>query len=171
MIRARAVRRIEASNDGEAAIQRAVFQHFAWRSAPGVFVFHVPNGGARRRVEAAILKGLGTVPGVPDVIAVKAGRVFGLELKTERGRLSAAQRATHEAMRAAGAVVGVAAGLDEALAWLEGQGLLLGIAAGAIRAPVARDRVPRCLGPRDGNKRATAPRCKPADSNSGMARR
>jgi len=113
---------------GEATVQRAVFAHFTWRSAADVFAFHVPNGGARRRVEAAILKACGVVAGVPDVIAVKGGRVFGLELKTAAGRLSAAQRATHEAMRAAGAVVGVAAGLDEALAWLESHGLLRGAA-------------------------------------------
>jgi hypothetical protein len=167
MIRAR---RRGTGPGGEAAIQRAVFQHFGWRSAPGVFAFHVPNGGARRRVEAAILSGLGLVPGVPDVIAVKAGRVFGLELKTERGRLSAAQRATHEAMRAAGAVVGVAAGLDEALAWLEGHGLLLGT-AGAVQAPVARVRVSRCLGPRDGFQRTGARAASRWTQNRGGSRR
>src|SRR5215216_6262201 len=117
MNRARAARRIEAGDGGEGAIQRTVFAHLRWRSAPDVFAFHVPNGGARRRVEAAILKGLGVVAGVPDVVAISAGRAFCLELKTATGRISAAQRATHEAMRAAGAVVGVAAGLDEALAW------------------------------------------------------
>jgi hypothetical protein len=74
----RPLRRIEALDGGEAAIQRAVFQHCGWRSAPDVFAFHVPNGGARRRIEAAILRGLGTTPGIPDVIAVKAGRVFGV---------------------------------------------------------------------------------------------
>src|SRR5215211_2045081 len=42
---------------------------------PGTFAFHPANGGARRRVEAALLKGLGVVPDVPDVIAIKAGRV------------------------------------------------------------------------------------------------
>jgi hypothetical protein len=161
----RPLRRIEALDGGEAAIQRAVFQHFGWRSAPDVFAFHVPNGGARRRIEAVILRGLGTTPGIPDVIAVKAGRVFGLELKSAGGRLSAAQRATHEAMRAAGAVVGVAAGLDDALAWLEGHGLLLGT-AGAIRAPVVRVPGGPRLGAPNRFQRTGAPRCKPADSNS-----
>jgi hypothetical protein len=49
----------------EAAIQRAVFQHLRARAAPGVFAFHVPNGGYRKPVEAAIMKGLGVVAGVP----------------------------------------------------------------------------------------------------------
>jgi hypothetical protein len=62
-----------------------------------VFAFHVPNGGARRPIEAAILKGLGVVPGVPDVIAIKGGHVFALEIKVIGGRLCPAQRATHDA--------------------------------------------------------------------------
>jgi hypothetical protein len=36
------------------------------QSSPGVFAFHVPNGGYRRPIEAKILQGLGVVPGVPD---------------------------------------------------------------------------------------------------------
>jgi len=47
----------------EAQIQRAVIQHLRLRPAAGVFAFHVPNGGARRPIEAAILKGLGVTAG------------------------------------------------------------------------------------------------------------
>jgi hypothetical protein len=65
----------------EQTIQRAVFEHLAVRRAPGTFAFHVPNGGWRSRAEAAILKGLGVVAGVPDVILVCDGRVYALELK------------------------------------------------------------------------------------------
>ena len=36
----------------EQTIQRAVFEHLAWRRAPGVFAFRVPNGGWRSRTEA-----------------------------------------------------------------------------------------------------------------------
>jgi hypothetical protein len=54
----------------EAAIQQAVFAHLRMRAAPGVVAFHVPNGGYRRPVEAARLKGLGVRAGVPDVIAI-----------------------------------------------------------------------------------------------------
>ena len=36
----------------EAAIQRSVIQHIAWRARPGVFAFHVPNGGWRNRRRA-----------------------------------------------------------------------------------------------------------------------
>jgi hypothetical protein len=69
-------------------IQRAVFEHLRVRSAPGIFAFHPPNGGWRWHIEAAILKGLGVRAGVPDVIAVKDGRIYGLEAwDILRGRL------------------------------------------------------------------------------------
>ena len=100
----------------EQAIQRAVFDHLRQRGAPGTFAFHPPNGGWRSAIEAAILKGLGVVAGTPDVIV--SGATYALELKAEGGRLSETQRATHAAMIAAGAVVGVAHGIDQAIACL-----------------------------------------------------
>src|SRR5262249_9938599 len=45
----------------EEAIQRAVFEHLAVRGVPRLFAFHPANGGYRRPVEAARLKGLGCV--------------------------------------------------------------------------------------------------------------
>lgn len=122
----------------EQAIQRAVFQHIAARGAPGVFAFHVPNGGARSSIEAAILKGLGVVAGVPDIIAIRGGMAFALELKAEGGRLSAAQRDAQDALRVAGAVVATSTGLDEALAQLEAWALLRGIAQTGL-ATMRRD--------------------------------
>jgi hypothetical protein len=63
-------------------------------------------------VEAKILKGQGVMPGVPDVIAIKDGAAFCLELKSERGRLSPAQTECHQLLLAAGATVTTALGLD-----------------------------------------------------------
>ena len=110
----------------EQEIQKAVFAHLRQRGAENVFAFHPANGGYRTPVEAAIFKAMGVVPGTPDVICIKGGQIFGLELKAEGGKLSEAQRATIEAMRLAGAVVEVATGIDQALAALEGWGLLRG---------------------------------------------
>jgi hypothetical protein len=110
----------------EAAIQRAVFQHLRARAAPGVFAFHPANGGYRKPVEAAIMKGLGVVAGVPDVFAVHNGRCFALELKAEGGRVTDKQLATIAALREAGAFVGIAEGINRALACLEAWGLLRG---------------------------------------------
>jgi hypothetical protein len=107
-------------------IQRAVFQHLRARGAPGVFAFAVPNGGYRRAVEAAILKGMGVVAGVPDVIAIHEGRVYALELKAEGGRATPKQQEAIAAMEAAGAFTAIAEGLGRALAVLEAWGLLRG---------------------------------------------
>jgi hypothetical protein len=110
----------------EAAIQRAVFQYLRIRGAPGVFAFHPANGGYRRPIEAAILKSLGVVAGVPDIIAIHHGRCFALELKAEGGRPTDKQLACIAAMEAAGAFTAIAEGLDRALACLEAWGLLRG---------------------------------------------
>lgn len=113
----------------EDAIQRAVFQHLRQRGAPGVFYWHTPNGGKRKPIEAAILKGLGVRAGVPDVIAIHGGRIYALELKAPGGKLSSAQIETLELMEHAGAIVDMAEGLDAALRWLEEHRLLRGAAA------------------------------------------
>jgi hypothetical protein len=110
----------------EDAIQRAVFQHLRARAAPNVFAFHPANGGYRKPIEAAILKGMGVVAGVPDVLAIHEGRVYALELKAEGGRATPKQLEAIAAMEAAGAFTAIAEGLDRALAILEAWGLLRG---------------------------------------------
>lgn len=110
----------------EDQIQRAIFQHFKARKAPGTFAFHVPNGGKRKPIEAAIMKGLGVTAGVPDVIAIRGGHAFGLELKADGGKPTEKQVAVMAEMQAAGATVALAAGLDAALGQLEAWGLLVG---------------------------------------------
>jgi hypothetical protein len=110
----------------EDAIQRAIFQHLKARKAAGTFAFHVPNGGKRKPIEAAIMKGLGVTAGVPDIIAIKAGHTFALELKAEGGKPTASQIETMAQMEAAGATVTLTVGLDSAIAQLEGWGILVG---------------------------------------------
>jgi hypothetical protein len=118
--------RPRSRNCPEDIIQRAVFEHLRVRCAPGIFAFHPANGGWRSHIEAAILKGLGVRPGVPDVIAVMDGHTYALEIKPPGGRLTAAQNVAHAALRAAGADVATAWGLDDALAVLERWGVLKG---------------------------------------------
>jgi hypothetical protein len=105
---------------------RAVVQHLQARAARGTYWFHPANGGARSKSEGAIFKGLGVRAGTPDLILIRGGRTYGLELKSSTGRLSPAQIAAHEEMRAAGAEVAVAIGLDQAIAQLENWQLLRG---------------------------------------------
>jgi hypothetical protein len=110
----------------EAQIQRAVIEHLAWRARPGVWWTHIPLGGLRSKVEAAILRGLGTARGTPDLLIVADGKAHFLELKSARSRVTSEQRACHGALRAAGATVAVATGVDAAIAQLKDWGLLKG---------------------------------------------
>jgi hypothetical protein len=110
----------------EQVIQRAVFQHIDARASPGVFAFHVPNGGWRSAIEAAIMKGQGVKAGVPDVFVVMKGNVFALELKPPGGRATPAQLEVLRQLKAAGAFCDIAEGLDAALARLESWGVLRG---------------------------------------------
>jgi hypothetical protein len=109
----------------EQQIQKAVFQHFRQRAAPGVLAWHTPNGGYRRGTEAAILKGLGVRAGIRDVLALK-GRLFALKLKADSGRLTPIQATAHVLMRKPGATVESAVGIDAAIRQLEKWGLLRG---------------------------------------------
>ena len=121
------MRRLGCNED---AIQRAVFEHLAVRDARGLFAFHPANGGYRRPVEAARLKGLGVRAGVPDVIAIHCGQVYAIELKSEGGRATNTQLQAIEDIRAAGGHAQICHGLDCTLAVLEGWGLLRGHVGG-----------------------------------------
>jgi hypothetical protein len=108
----------------EQKIQKAVFQHLAARSMPGVFAFHPFSGGKRSPIEAAIYKGLGARAGLPDVVIFYRAQIFGLELKATSGRLTPIQRQTLNEMEVAGARTAIAKSLDEALVTLECWGIL-----------------------------------------------
>jgi hypothetical protein len=110
----------------EQAVQRAVFQHIRTRGAPGVIAFHPANGGWRRPVEAAILKGLGVTAGVADIIALHRGHAYAIELKADGGRPTANQMEFISNWNAAGGTGAIVAGLDQALTTLEAWGLLRG---------------------------------------------
>jgi len=103
----------------EAQLQRAVLDHLRWRGVQNLFVCHYPAGGWRSPIGAAILRSLGTVAGVPDLLIVHRGQLYGLELKSESGRLTDTQSSTHEDMKRAGALVATAYNVNAALAQLE----------------------------------------------------
>lgn len=88
-------------------LQRSIVQicEIVWPRYKGrVLWFHVPNGGARSKTEAAIFKGLGVIAGVPDLVMIWPGfgwsapddpnenEVLLVELKAGRGRLNTNQR-------------------------------------------------------------------------------
>jgi len=108
----------------EQTLQIAVVKHLNARSEPGVFWFHCPNGGKKSPQMGAIHKALGVVPGVPDLIILKGGKMYGLELKAPGGRLSDSQRLVGPRMEECGAEISVARSIDEALITLECWGIL-----------------------------------------------
>lgn len=68
-------------------------------------LFAVPNGGGRSRVEAAIMKGEGVLPGVADLILLVPRGAYAslcIEMKTETGRQSPAQKAWQHTAQEAG---------------------------------------------------------------------
>ena len=66
----------------------------------GLF-FHV-NNNPRNRVDGARLARMGLVPGIPDLLLLANGTVYGFELKTETGKLSQWQEKVHAIWRGAG---------------------------------------------------------------------
>lgn len=111
-------------NQPEQAIQTAVVAHLRLRGKPGLVFFHVPNGGARRPIEAAILKRIGVRAGVSDLILIYQGKIYALELKADGGRPTEAQLDFISDMNQAGAFACVCEGLDRAIAVLKQWGLV-----------------------------------------------
>lgn len=80
-------------------------------------LYHIPNGGRRGKIEAAIMKSEGVRPGMPDYqLPVARCGFIGLwiELKAPGGRVTPKQKNRIEALRAAGHRVEVAVGWEEA---------------------------------------------------------
>jgi hypothetical protein len=113
----------------EDKIQRGVIAHLHARGVPNIFFFHVPNGGKRSKIEAAILQGLGVRAGVPDLFIIKGARVFAMELKAPGRLLRSAQREALAALERAGAITAVCDSIDMAVAVLEDWGVLRGKAS------------------------------------------
>lgn len=59
---------------------------------PKALIFAVPNGGWRSKLTAAILKATGVLPGVSDLIFLYRGKIIFVEVKTEDGQQSPAQK-------------------------------------------------------------------------------
>jgi len=108
----------------EFQIQRAVCIHLREHAHPDVVWWHTPNGGARDVREGVAFKQAGVLPGIPDLLFLHRGRLFGLELKDENGRLSASQIEIAGRLQAQGALWAWANSLAGAKAQLVAWGLV-----------------------------------------------
>lgn len=105
----------------------------AWLDLHRLVWTHPPMGGKRSRIEAAIMHGMGSRAGVPDVVVftppplIKANGVA-IELKRKgrqrekNGGVSRDQEQWLDWLEGCGWFVRVAFGADEAIRWLEGAG-------------------------------------------------
>jgi VRR-NUC domain len=99
--------------NAEARIQAAIVEWIR-TVAPDLIVFHPPNGGLRSKSEAARLKWIGTLAGIPDLVVLgRDGRSWLIEVKTENGSLSADQRAIRDRCVALRIPLVVAKSIDE----------------------------------------------------------
>jgi hypothetical protein len=108
----------------EAQLQRSLVEHLKWCARTDVWWTHIPNGGWRSRVEAAIFKAMGVQAGAPDLFLIRAGQPLFLELKAPGRKLSPTQIECHAALRRAGATVETFDNIDAALAFLRRLGVL-----------------------------------------------
>jgi hypothetical protein len=107
----------------ELAIHKATVQVLRLFAAPGVIWFHIPNGEARSRETAAKLKAMGVLAGAGDLIILIPGRpsfnpwpmTCFMEFKTEKGRLSQAQRAFRNDVEKLGCSYALPRSVEEAL--------------------------------------------------------
>lgn len=84
----------------ESQLQAQCFQ-YAYNNFPQLrgLIFHVPNGGTRNKAEAAKLKALGVIPGIPDIICLYNNKPIAIEFKTSSGKLSKPQNTIHQIWR------------------------------------------------------------------------
>ncbi len=105
----------------EQSLQRAVADYLAWCvPAPpdGPWWTAVNPVPAKSRAAAGISKAMGLKAGPPDIVLCWRGRLVGIELKVDGGRLSQAQFETHEVITLAGGVVTTCRSLDAVAAFL-----------------------------------------------------
>jgi hypothetical protein len=80
---------------------------------------HSPNEGKHKPYyrKLQIKKGMHT--GWPDIEIIYRGRFIGIELKTEKGRVSKAQKACHDKITLSGGLVKICRSLDEVTEFVE----------------------------------------------------
>lgn len=102
------------SKKSEARFQQECYTYFheTYKDLRGLLI-HVPNGMIRRKMDAAILRGMGVVAGVPDFLLFFRGKTYFIELKTTTGKLTKIQQEYHEKLRAQGFEVYVVKKFEE----------------------------------------------------------
>jgi len=100
-------KRVYQAKRTESDVQRGIVQALSYA---GWLVMHIPNQSTRGRQRWA-----GLMPGAPDLVAVKRGRIVFLEVKAGQGKVSEKQSEVHDLLRLHGMEVRVVRGIDDIL--------------------------------------------------------
>jgi len=84
-----------------------------WCRLNGIFVYAIPNGGARNKITGKRLKDEGVLAGMPDLHLPKYNLY--IEMKAPGGKLSKVQKKRIEELEQAQCVVQVCYGWEEAV--------------------------------------------------------
>jgi VRR-NUC domain len=100
--------------NAEARIQAAIVE-WVRTVAPDLICFHPANGGLRGKAEAARMKWVGVLAGIPDVVILgRDGRAWLIEVKAPGGVLSADQCTIRDRCAAMRIPFAVAKSIDDA---------------------------------------------------------
>ena len=108
----------------EQSIHERVWALYEAYGEPDAVMFHIPNGEKRDKRTAAKLKRMGVVAGAGEFFCAARNRVFILELKREKGRISDAQYEMASRLVKQGVTTLFAWSLAEAVAVLKELGVL-----------------------------------------------
>jgi len=87
---------VDESNWSEGKIQQTAITYIRnkYNDLYGV-IYHIPNGGFRDDLTASVMTGQGVTPGIQDLHLIWNGKFYPIEVKTETGEVSAAQKVVH----------------------------------------------------------------------------
>jgi hypothetical protein len=109
--------RIQRSSS-EDSIQRGIVRYLRTVLPSGWIVFAVPNGGSRNLIEAAKMKGTGTLAGMPDLCVLgiehDVPSSWFIEVKSASGRPSLPQLDMHDRLLDLGFEVAICRSIDDA---------------------------------------------------------
>lgn len=104
----------------EAQLQHECVMWFNATHRKIAHLVHIPNARKQSKAEGARWRGLGVLAGWPDLQVVKGGRILLIELKTDKGVVSAAQTKVHKDLTDNGTEVVVVRSLEEFVRVVEG---------------------------------------------------
>lgn len=86
---------------------------------PHALWWHTPNGGSRNAIEAAKLKRMGVLAGVPDIVIVYYSDMICLELKIKPNKQTDTQKEFEKKITAYGHPYAVCYNIDEAKEFID----------------------------------------------------